>query len=152
MQKLKDNLHIIIIALLIVNIILTIIPLFNTAPSSKTASTQIRSVEDIMAENKAINAYYKELGKNNFKITNESVYTSSYGSKSIKGIIKNIGTKEFDSVSIRFKLYKDGMCIGSANDYVSYFEPGEEYQFDAYVSSEDDFDEFKLAEISAIEE
>lgn len=152
MKESKNILHIMVIGLLVVNIVLSAIPLFNITSSSGNLSGQAMSVEDMVIANKEINAYRRELGKNNFKITNDSVYTSSFGSKSIKGIMKNTGTKKFESVSIRFKLYKDNVYVGTADDYLYYSEPGDEYAFDAYVTSDVDFDEYKLVYIMASEE
>jgi len=144
MKSIKNNLQFVILGLLVINLILTAVSLFS-GPSS-----QARNVKDAIAESKAISEYYKELGRDNFKVVDDSVYTASYGTKSIKGVLKNTGKKKFDSVTVMFKLYKDDVCVGNANEYISYSEPGDEIPFEAYITN-DDFDEYKLAYISATE-
>ncbi|MBQ4543450.1 MAG: hypothetical protein IJA19_04690, partial [Clostridia bacterium] len=81
----------------------------------------------------------------------DKVLTSTYGSDKITGTIENTGNKEFETVSIQFKLYENGVYVGSASDYVYFSAPGSKLTFEASAFNVESFDEYELYYISACE-
>lgn len=115
--------------------------------------TDVKSPEILAKESYQLTNYYREEGKKNFSIENEIVSkpSSSYDSKKIRGTLKNKSKKNYDNVSVEYILYKDGVYIGSASDYISFVPAGAEIDIEATAYGIDDFDEFSLAYISAHE-
>ena len=144
----KQNLFkISIVILLALNILLSIVILI----TNMFGSSDIRSPQAVIAENKAVADYRQQLGKDNFKIVDETVTTSVSGTKSIKGSIQNTGSKSFNSVTVAYKLYHNGICVDSASDYIYFPEPGQVREFEASAYGTD-FDEYELYYISASED
>lgn len=134
-----------VVVLLSLNLVLTAISLFRTV--NPTPSPDVKYE---LAKQKAITDYHKQLGKESFKVINDSVFTSSYGAKNIKGTLVNTSDKAFDSVNLQFAIYENGVCVDTASAYISYCEAGTSTDFEVYISCES-FDEYQLKYISAYE-